>query len=375
MKVTNRNAHMDRGGKHNDRNFDLSAAPHVDDSRTKLNKYYTFNGDTEHSFSEIEFEFYREHFTQHVEAQNQRNVNGGHPERNMTIEEYYRHKRYRPEDKILQIGNIKEHASGEELWECAMEYKDRFNQIYGDHCVILDMALHLDEATPHVHIRRVWVAEDNNGLESVNQARALEQLGVHMPKPEKYENRYNNRKITQTHTDWELFRSVCIEKGFDIEEINPEKKTQKHLDTLAYKKKELEKDIEERQRTLDSLESRIGDAEKAEKLSEEFTEQMDAMIDFFEQNALLRDMYADEIEESKKKSRFEIYEAYSKLMREDADKLMKASSLETHIIQSRATAEINNLRRFLAQKGLLDEYDHSADHRSISSKDNDIKCL
>ena len=160
MKVTNRCARKDKAGKHNDRNFNLVNAPHIDQSKVNQNKYWTYNGDQEHSFAEVEKEFYARHFTDFIDVQNKKNSESRHKDRNKTLDSYYHGARTRPEDQLLQIGDKNNHATPEELWECAMTYMERFDQIYGDKCKILDMALHLDETTPHVHIRRVWIAED-----------------------------------------------------------------------------------------------------------------------------------------------------------------------------------------------------------------------
>lgn len=353
MKTTNRNARKDRAGKHNDRNFNLDNAEHIDQARVRDNIYYTYNGDTEHSFTDIELEFYEAHFGDRIEDQNKRNIKAGHPERNHTVADYYHQKNSRPEDKILQIGNIHEHASGEELWECALTYKDRFNELYGDKCKILDMALHLDEATPHVHIRRVWIAEDEQGRQIVSQTKALEQLGISAPDSSKAIGKYNNAKITFTQTDQKLFRDICIEKGLDID-IEPANKRE-HLETLEYKKKQISEDIEELERTRDTLKTEIDDIKNAEK---NISNTIDTIISYFETDPFFGNVYETEIEEAKKKSRVEQFKLIADLYNREMIRRMqdKEHSIDRNLAQYEGSEKVRSMTKFLKSKGLYEEY-------------------
>ena len=252
MKVTNINASVDTSGKHNDRNFDLDKAPHIDKSKVKDNEYYTYSGETEMSFRDLELEYYKNHFEQALNKANENRKKIGHPERVKTMESVYSNKRTMPEDKILQIGDINEHASKEDLWACALEYKDKFEDIYGDHCKILDMALHMDEATPHVHVRRVWFVEDEQGNEVISQTKALKELGILPPNPDKPEGRYNNPKMTLTQTDIELFKGICFDRGLDVDIDGPTKKRAR-LNTKEYKAATHAKEYDEIEKSINAL--------------------------------------------------------------------------------------------------------------------------
>ena len=110
MKVTIRSARMDKDGRHNDRNFDVNSASHIDQERMRDNIYYTYNGNTSQTFLELEKEFYENHFGTHIEEQNKRNTAAGHKKRNMSVDDYLKNKRTRPEDVLLQIGDAEEHS-------------------------------------------------------------------------------------------------------------------------------------------------------------------------------------------------------------------------------------------------------------------------
>ncbi len=217
MKVTVSNARADKAGKHNDRNFDLDYAPHIDQGRVKDNRYWTYNGQTDVPFSELEEGFYRDTFSAYIGKQNEKKRAYGNANRSITAERYHKMKNSRPEDVVLEIGNMLEHAPGEELYECAMAYVEAFNKAFGERCRILDLALHMDEEAPHVHIRRVWIAEDEQGDAYVCQTKALEQMGIERPDTSRPEDRKNNAKVTFTDMDREMFRQACIARGHDID--------------------------------------------------------------------------------------------------------------------------------------------------------------
>jgi Trp operon repressor len=344
---------MDRAGKHNDRNFNLDNAKHIDQSKLSENRYYTYNGDTEHSFSEIELDFYTKHFSEMIEEKNQKNNEDRHPGRNKTVEMYYHARNTRPEDMILQIGNMKEHATGEELWECAVAYKDKFNELYGDKCVILDMALHMDEKTPHVHIRRVWLAEDENGRECVSQGRALEQLGITAPDPLSPISKNNNAKMSITNTERELFRNICIEKELDIDEERPVNR--KRLETAEYIKQEIEREIGELTVKRDGLKEEISATEEAVRSVDE---SVDVVMKFIEQNQILSEIYAAELAEARKKEGADRYRIIAGILEKEVSsrKTEADFGLERSIARAEANDEVRRLRKFIDEHGLSDEY-------------------
>lgn len=239
MKVTVRSGRFDKAGLHNDRQFDVNASDHIDPTKSGENRYWNYLGDGEHTFKEIELEFYKKEFGEYLEEKRQRRLREQHPERAKTPEQYWSARYSRPEDVILQIGDTYNHVSGEELWKCAEEYRDRFNAMYGDHCKILDMALHMDEATPHVHIRRVWIGHDDKGNPCVSQKKALYEMGIMGPKPEKDESRNNNAKMTFSRRDRKIFEMMCENHDIDIDKNH--KKGVGHLEVNEYKAKEFQK--------------------------------------------------------------------------------------------------------------------------------------
>ena len=329
MKVTNINARADSSGKHNDRNFDLDKAPHIDKSKVGENEYYTYNGETQLTFRELELEYYEHHFDQALEERNANYKKTRHPERVKTMEDIYTHKNTRPEDKILQIGDINEHATKEELWACALEYKDRFEEIFGDNCKILDMALHMDEATPHVHVRRVWFVEDEKGYEVINQTKALEELGIMPPRPDKPIGRYNNPKMSLTQTDIELFKSICFEHGLDIDMDTPAERKAR-LNTRDYKMQEHEKERVEIEKSINAL------------------------ANFIRENPYLINEYEDQLKEAEGKSLAERNKVLVKIMTDTYEKLHGQIDIAN---------KHDLLKQYIEERGLLDDYDEWIEDR------------
>ena len=225
MRATRHNGRSGSHGtynvKHNDRNFDVKNSDHIDEVRTQENVYWDcYQGTVEErtlTFSEVEKKFYEEHYGGHVEAQNLRNEEVRHAERNRTIDDVLQNKNTCPEETLLQLGNIDKTVDASTLIKISQEYFDEFDKKFGSNIHILDWALHLDEATPHIHERHVFDAKNQYGEICPMQDKALEELGIQLPDPNKPKGRYNNRKMTFDATCRELFLKICKKHGLEME--------------------------------------------------------------------------------------------------------------------------------------------------------------
>ena len=115
MKASRHNGRSGKHGvydvKHNDRDFDVENSEHIDPERTKENVYwdcyqgYSFAGSSQErqfTFTEVERAYYFEHYSDHVDAQNERNEMARHPERNRTIDDVLKNNKTCPEETVLQ---------------------------------------------------------------------------------------------------------------------------------------------------------------------------------------------------------------------------------------------------------------------------------
>ena len=352
MRTTNTSARKDRAGKHNDRQFDVSLAAHIDSERSKDNCYYTYDGSKDVPLHEVELKFYKDTFKDYLDAKNEACIERRQYNRVKQMEQYVKDKNTRPEDVILQIGTNYRHADGEALWQCAMDYKDKFNRIYGDHCKILDMSLHLDEDTPHVHVRRVWIYEDDNGYNRVGQNKALEQMGVNRPEPSLPEGRYNNAKMTFTKTDQALFHDVCLERGMDLE---PQRTNTgaKHLETSEFK--------EEMERQKSVLREDIKKiTEQYQTMTTEVDDLINNMMQFMEQNALSDSDTKKRLNRMRQMEREEQLKEVTKFLDELKETIVNEESLIAAItIANRSSHDAEKLKQaeaFIKKHGLEEEY-------------------
>lgn len=253
--------HSGRTGsaKHNDRSFlegltsaeQKEIAPHINADMTGQNQIRQAREASGSTLEEAEIGLYKRLFHKSIEATNNRYIKQGHPERCKSVEDVYRGRQTRPEETIYQIGNISRTISPEELHACYKDYRCRITEWSRTHncpIAILNYSLHADEATPHIHERRVWVYKDKDGNRRIGQNRALQAAGVPLPYPDKPEGRYNNRKMAFDRMARKLWIQVCRDHGIEIDDV-PARKVQ-HKDKQEY----LTSQIAELQYRLDKYE-------------------------------------------------------------------------------------------------------------------------
>lgn len=273
MRASRHNGRSGKHGvydvKHNDRNFDVANSEHIDAERTKLNVYwdcyqgYCLNGDTSErkmTFTEIEKAYYFEHYGDHVDAQNERNEKAGHAERNRTTDDVLKNNKTCPEESILQLGNIDCSVTPDVLAKVVAEFFEEFEKRYGSHVHILDWALHLDEATPHVHVRQVYDALNKYGELCPQQEKALEELGFELPDPTKKRSRFNNRKMCFDAECRKLFLDIGQKNGVELE-YKPEYGGASYLEKQDYIIENQQKRIAKMQAALDDITLKVLDME------------------------------------------------------------------------------------------------------------------
>lgn len=246
--------------KHNDRNFDINNAEHIDPERVKNNRYWNWTG-KEITFEAAEQAFYEKHIRKHLDAQNARYRAQRHAERAKTMDEYRRSPQTCPEEVILQIGKRGDTIPADMMARIIQEQINWEQQQFPG-VKVLDVALHMDEqGAPHIHERRAWVYTDKNGNFAISQNRSLEQMGVELPNPNKPRSRFNNRKMTFSRMCREHLLQICREHGLEIEEI-PQEKSLSGRTLEDYKAGEAEKRAAEAERRRQFSERAAESAEK-----------------------------------------------------------------------------------------------------------------
>lgn len=246
--------------KHNDRNFDINHAEHIDPERVKNNRYWNWTG-KEITFEAAEQAFYEKHIRKHLDAQNARYRAQRHAERAKTMDEYRRSPQTCPEEVILQIGKLGDTIPADMMARIIQE-QINWEQKQFPGVKVLNVALHMDEqGAPHIHERRAWVYTDKDGNFAISQNKALEQMGVELPNPNKPRGRFNNRKQTFSRMCREHLLQICREHGLEIEEI-PQEKSKSGRTLEDYQAGEAEKRAAEAERRRQFSERAAESAEK-----------------------------------------------------------------------------------------------------------------
>lgn len=247
-RLTYHNGYRDKNGKpygnkHNQREgFEKP-------KNADKNEYWDYQIWGTESFSQSEKMLYKYAFRDFVKTHNEKCKKRGQYARCITVEQY--REKHPPEETLLYLGT--ENVNVEALKATFEDFREWIKQECNtDTCGIelLNAALHMDEATPHIQFRKVYWYTDKDGNAQVSQTKALEGLGYKRPDPMKPNGRYNNVKMT--------FDAVCraklieIAKSHGVElETKPLPKDQVGLSIDEYRAREQAREVwKEEQKTL-----------------------------------------------------------------------------------------------------------------------------
>lgn len=268
MRMTIHNGRAGKNGayspRHNDRNFDISHAEHIDPERMPGNIYWNWTGENI-TFEDAEQAFYEEHCREYLDAVNRRHREQRHPERVRDMDAYRTARQTCPEETLLMIGNKDEHLPPRTLRAICEDLRNwEENTVSG--LKVLDLALHVDEqGAPHIHMRKAWIYRDENNVELISQSKALQAAGIPLPHPDKPAGRHNNRKQTFSAMERQALYEIC--RGYGIEsllEMQPREKSRSGREFEDYK--------------ASKAEERAQAAETRAKLAEEKTRQAEASL-------------------------------------------------------------------------------------------------
>lgn len=240
MRMTIHNGRAGKNGtyspKHNDRNFDISSAEHIDPERMPGNVYWNWTGKKDISFEDCEKVFYEEHCRAHLDAVNRRHREQRHTERVRDMDAYRTARQTCPEETLLMIGNKDEHLPPRTLRAICEDLRNwEENTVPG--LRVLDMALHVDEeGAPHIHMRKAWIYRDENNVESIAQSKTLQAAGIPLPHPDKPAGRHNNRKQVFSAMERQALYEIC--RGYGLEsllETKPREKSRSGREFEDYK--------------------------------------------------------------------------------------------------------------------------------------------
>jgi hypothetical protein len=240
---------------HNDRQFDITKADHIDPAKTKYNHYYHVYQE-ELTFNDVEQRFYEEHFASALAKRNARCIAQRHPNRVRTMEQYRLAPQSCPEETLWYIGNADDAVDARTLWQCVAEQIEWERKAYPN-VMHLDLALHVDEeGAPHIHDRKVWAYHDDDGDLAVGQERALQEMSVPLSDPDKKPGKNNNRKKTHSRLCREHFAYICSTHGLSIT-LEPREKTKSGRQLEDYKAERAEERARNTRRAEERAEAHL----------------------------------------------------------------------------------------------------------------------
>ena len=230
---------------HNSRQF---IAENVDSSRTPLNVEYR-NEDIQAVYHEL--------FDNALARYNEKQTR-----KDRVIDDYYEKIRTGKQEKlfeelIIQIGNKDDMNASSENGQLARQMLDKYMQSFQQRnptLRVFSAHLHMDEATPHLHIDFIpFTTGSKRGLETrVSLKKALEALGF--------------AGGTKSHTElnqWIESEKQALASIMARHDIEWEQKGthEEHLSVLDYKKQERSKEVAALETQIDALQEQTATAE------------------------------------------------------------------------------------------------------------------
>ena len=251
---------------HNSRSF---TAENVDSERTHLNIDYC-----NEPIKKVYHEMFDEALKQYNDKQKRKD---------RKIPDYYKHIESGKQEKlfheiIFQIGNKEDMSATGEHAELARAILDEYYQGFQErnpYLRVFSAHLHMDEATPHIHIDFVpFTTGSKRGLETrVSLKQAMLNMGF------KGEGKSDNEL-----NRWLLSEKKVLAQIMERHDIEWEQKGthEQHLSVLGYKKQErakevaeLDREIEEKQLEVKGLKATVEKIEEAKELLGDVEKQLD----------------------------------------------------------------------------------------------------
>ena len=239
-------------------------------------KFHAKNTDPERSYLNVEYcnenlkDVYHELFDEALARYNEKQTRG-----NRRIDDYYEKIRSSKQEKpfheiILQIGDKDNMGAKTENGQLAAKVLDKYMQDFQRRNPMLKVFsayLHMDEATPHLHIDFVpYTTGSKRGLDTrVSLKQALSTLGF----------KGGTRRETELN-QWvayekEQLAAVMLEHGIEWEKKGTH---EKHLSVLDFEKKERAKEVAELEQSISDGKERLSDIQIQHRKAVQETEQI-----------------------------------------------------------------------------------------------------
>lgn len=253
--------HSGRGSAHHNDHPQTKKKPGYNPELTPNNENYTImdTDDTSYSAEAGEALFYQTFFGDALAKQNRKCEERGQYGRVRSMDEWMKARQHQATETIFQIGDKDEHPDAELLTEAFDEFIEWKAERYKDNLRVISASCHVDESTPHIHVREVWFYHDEDGIPQPGIKKAMAEAGVPLPDPTKPEGRDNYRKATVDAECRAKWQDIVKSKGLEIE-TKPKERTVGHMGCDAYR--EYAKSMETVERLQDNLKAHISILER-----------------------------------------------------------------------------------------------------------------
>ena len=239
-------------------------------------KFHAKNIDPERSYLNVEYcnenlkDVYHELFDEALAQYNEKQTRS-----DRRIDDYYEKIRSGKQEKpfheiILQIGDKDNMGAKTENGQLAAKVLDKYMQDFQQRnptLRVFSAYLHMDEASPHLHIDFVpYTTGSKRGLDTrVSLKQALAALGF----------KGGTRRETELN-QWvayekEQLAAVMLEHGIEWEKKGTH---EKHLSVLDFEKKERAKEVAELEQSISDGKERLSDIQIQQRKAEQETEQI-----------------------------------------------------------------------------------------------------
>ncbi len=230
-------------------------------------------------------ETYHQLFDEAVERYNARQKRN-----DRKINDYFEHLFNRPPSKsviegankqksfyehLVYIGTKNDSAVGtpdaEKTAECLREYMEGF-QARNPNLYVFNAVMHLDEATPHLHIDYIPLGHYSRGLEVRNaKNKALDEMGFGN------DAHSNNRWRLR---EWEVLRDICNAHGIEISEPKKSRGYSYTVEEYGEHEDEIRRLNEEKAQVETELTDKQSECEKLDRQLEQKADQVKAILNY-----------------------------------------------------------------------------------------------
>ena len=266
-------------------------------------------------------------------------------------------------EDLVQIGTKDDTGvdtpDGEIAVACLKEYMEDFQE-RNPNFYVFNAVMHLDEATPHLHIDYIPVGHFDRGLDTRNaMAKALEEMGHG-----KGANAINRWRLAE----WEVLHQICIAHGIEISEPKKSRGYSYTVEEYGKHQDEIRRLNEEKEQALSERDEARAELDKAakKKIKLDEIEGIEAKESMFGKKVTLSKEDYDKLSDTAKKY-VAMVKTSKKLKSEHDTAVQERDKLKTQL--SAVSSELAAYKKAEKKKALFTREKLNKEAKRISRED------